>query len=48
MVTASVPTLKGGSINHASVEKGKRIAEIVMQNRLPVIHLVQTVVLGGF
>eukprot|EP01116_Phalansterium_solitarium_P017058 TRINITY_DN4115_c1_g1_i11.p1 TRINITY_DN4115_c1_g1~~TRINITY_DN4115_c1_g1_i11.p1 ORF type:complete len:551 (-),score=255.80 TRINITY_DN4115_c1_g1_i11:81-1733(-) len=42
MVTASVPTLKGGAMNEVSVVKGRRIAEIAWQNRLPVISMVQS------
>eukprot|EP01114_Cavostelium_apophysatum_P013006 TRINITY_DN3061_c0_g1_i2.p1 TRINITY_DN3061_c0_g1~~TRINITY_DN3061_c0_g1_i2.p1 ORF type:complete len:544 (+),score=79.24 TRINITY_DN3061_c0_g1_i2:64-1632(+) len=42
MITASVYTIKGGSLNAASAEKGRRISEIAFQNRLPVVSLIQT------
>eukprot|EP01117_Protostelium_nocturnum_P010763 TRINITY_DN387_c0_g1_i1.p1 TRINITY_DN387_c0_g1~~TRINITY_DN387_c0_g1_i1.p1 ORF type:complete len:518 (+),score=165.26 TRINITY_DN387_c0_g1_i1:1807-3360(+) len=42
IVSASVPTIKGGSVNHVSVEKGRRIAEISIENRLPVINMIES------
>lgn len=43
MISANVPTLAGGASNEASVLKGARIQQIVMQNRLPTVTLTQTV-----
>lgn len=43
MVIASVPTLAGGSMNEASALKGGRLGQIVLENRLPVINLTQSV-----
>ncbi|PRP88462.1 acetyl/propionyl-CoA carboxylase, carboxyltransferase subunit [Planoprotostelium fungivorum] len=37
-----VPTIKGGSVNHVSVEKSRRIAEIALENNLPVIGMIQS------
>eukprot|EP00027_Filamoeba_sp_ATCC50430_P012275 CAMPEP_0168578114 /NCGR_PEP_ID=MMETSP0413-20121227/21157_1 /TAXON_ID=136452 /ORGANISM="Filamoeba nolandi, Strain NC-AS-23-1" /LENGTH=484 /DNA_ID=CAMNT_0008611933 /DNA_START=15 /DNA_END=1466 /DNA_ORIENTATION=- len=42
MITSSVPTIKGGSVNPVTSAKSKRIGEIVMENRLPVISMVQS------
>lgn len=43
MVMANVPTIKGGTVTRVAVEKGKRLAEIIRENRLPVINFVQSV-----
>jgi acyl-CoA carboxylase subunit beta len=42
MVTASIPTLKGGSVNKVSLMKGGRLAEIAWQCGLPTINLNQS------
>lgn len=42
MITASVNTIKGGSVNEATLLKSNRLAEITMENRLPTISLVQS------
>ncbi|CAO3697727.1 unnamed protein product [Rhizopus stolonifer] len=42
MISANVPTLAGGTSNEASVLKEKRIQQIVMQNRLPIVTLAQS------
>eukprot|EP01118_Nematostelium_gracile_P017277 TRINITY_DN732_c0_g1_i3.p1 TRINITY_DN732_c0_g1~~TRINITY_DN732_c0_g1_i3.p1 ORF type:complete len:540 (-),score=140.69 TRINITY_DN732_c0_g1_i3:27-1646(-) len=42
IISCNVPTLKGGALNHTSVLKGTRLAEIVFQNRLPVIAFVES------
>ncbi|KAK3278684.1 hypothetical protein CYMTET_13391 [Cymbomonas tetramitiformis] len=42
MLSASNPTIKGGASNAMSVKKGIRIAEIALENRLPMIQLVQS------
>ncbi len=42
LITASVPTIKGGSFNEATLGKMSRMAEIAYENRLPVVSLVQS------
>eukprot|EP01100_Stratorugosa_tubuloviscum_P003582 TRINITY_DN186_c0_g2_i1.p1 TRINITY_DN186_c0_g2~~TRINITY_DN186_c0_g2_i1.p1 ORF type:complete len:569 (-),score=297.49 TRINITY_DN186_c0_g2_i1:13-1674(-) len=42
MVSASVPTIKGGAINEISVLKSLRAAQIAIENCLPCISLIQT------
>ena len=42
VVTASVPTIKGGAFNEATLGKMSRISEIAYENRLPVVSLVQS------
>ncbi|RZS43673.1 acetyl-CoA carboxylase carboxyltransferase component [Herbihabitans rhizosphaerae] len=42
VITASDPTVKGGSMNPWSVKKGFRAADIAAQNRLPSINLVES------
>jgi acyl-CoA carboxylase subunit beta len=42
VVSANVPTLKGGSVNEATLVKGARIAEIAWENRLPLVNLIQS------
>lgn len=42
MVTANIPTYAGGSSNETTVTKGARLAEIAMENRLPIVCLCQT------
>jgi acetyl-CoA carboxylase carboxyltransferase component len=41
-ISASVPTIKGGSINEASLLRGERFSEIISQNKLPSISLIQS------
>ena len=43
MILANVPTQAGGALNQVSTMKTLRIHEIVMQNRLPLITLTQSV-----
>jgi acetyl-CoA carboxylase carboxyltransferase component len=43
MVSASVSTLKGGSVNKVSLQKGARLAEIAWANNLPSINLNESV-----
>src|SRR3990167_7932261 len=43
MITSNVYTIKGGTMNEASLFKSARIAEISMENRLPSISLIQSV-----
>ncbi|KAL7748905.1 hypothetical protein RI367_005819 [Sorochytrium milnesiophthora] len=43
MILANVPTLAGGASNEVTVLKSLRSQEIALENRLPVISLVQTV-----
>ncbi len=43
MITASIPTLKGGSVNKTTLMKGARIAEIAWQCGLPSINLNESV-----
>mmetsp|Transcript_17250 Transcript_17250/g.23939 ORF Transcript_17250/g.23939 Transcript_17250/m.23939 type:complete len:545 (+) Transcript_17250:194-1828(+) len=42
LITASVSTLKGGSIDESGLIKGTRLAEIAMENHLPAIGMVQS------
>lgn len=42
LVTANVGTNKGGAIDYATLQKGLRINEIALENRLPVINLVES------
>lgn len=42
LVTASVPTLKGGSVNEATLLKSSRLAEIAETNGLPTVNLLQS------
>jgi acetyl-CoA carboxylase carboxyltransferase component len=39
LVNANIPTQKGGALNEISVQKSKRMDEIALQNKLPVIYL---------
>lgn len=43
LITSSVSTIKGGSLNESTLWKSSRIAEIGMENRLPTISLIQSV-----
>lgn len=42
LVTANVATIKGGSIDYTTLQKGFRFNEIANENRLPVINLVES------
>lgn len=42
MILASVPTIKGGTVNAASIQKGQRVYEIASENCLPIINLLQS------
>eukprot|EP00211_Chloroparvula_japonica_P001379 CAMPEP_0119133254 /NCGR_PEP_ID=MMETSP1310-20130426/13280_1 /TAXON_ID=464262 /ORGANISM="Genus nov. species nov., Strain RCC2339" /LENGTH=547 /DNA_ID=CAMNT_0007123941 /DNA_START=38 /DNA_END=1678 /DNA_ORIENTATION=- len=42
VISATVPTMKGGAINEMSMLKGARLAEIALENRLPSIGMVQS------
>lgn len=42
LITANVPTKRGGALNEASVMKGERLVKIALENRLPVISLTET------
>ncbi len=42
MVSANIGTIKGGSIDYTTLQKGFRVNEIAMENRLPVIYLVES------
>jgi len=42
MIIANVYTIKGGSMNEATVLKSARLAEIAAENRLPTISLIQS------
>jgi acetyl-CoA carboxylase carboxyltransferase component len=42
MITANDPTVKGGSTNPYTVRKSNRAADIALQNRLPVVSLVES------
>ena len=42
LISANIPTIRGGTINPVTVLKLKRVARIAEENRLPVISLVQS------
>jgi acyl-CoA carboxylase subunit beta len=42
MVTANVGTVKGGTIDEVTLQKGQRLNEIARENKLPVIYLVES------
>lgn len=42
MINANVGSNKGGAIDYATLQKGLRIGEIAMENRLPVVNLVES------
>lgn len=42
LVTANVATIKGGAIDYTTLQKGFRFNEIALENRLPVINLVES------
>ncbi len=42
IVTANIGTIKGGSIDYTTLQKNLRISEIALENRLPVINLVES------
>lgn len=42
LINASIPTIKGGSINHASLLKNQRLDLIAEENRLPMVYLLES------
>jgi acetyl-CoA carboxylase carboxyltransferase component len=42
MITANVGTIKGGSIDYTTLQKGFRAGDIALENKLPVINLVES------
>ncbi len=42
LITASEATVQGGAINAAGVEKSRRLAAVAMENRLPVVHCIES------
>lgn len=42
MITSNVYTIKGGSLNEASLFRGGRASEIARENRLPTVSLIQS------
>ncbi|MBT3982725.1 MAG: acyl-CoA carboxylase subunit beta [Bacteriovoracaceae bacterium] len=42
MVNANIPTVKGGALNEVSVQKSRRMDEIALENRIPVIYLTES------
>ena len=42
LISASVPTIKGGSVNEVTLAKSARIAQIAAENNLPSISLIQS------
>ncbi|WP_053403856.1 acyl-CoA carboxylase subunit beta [Persicobacter sp. CCB-QB2] len=42
LIASNIGTKKGGAIDHATVQKHQRIAEIAWENHLPVINLVES------
>lgn len=42
LITANVGTNKGGAVDYATLQKSIRIGEIALENRLPVINLVES------
>lgn len=42
MIIANIATIKGGSIDHVTLQKAMRLNEISMENKLPSIYLVES------
>lgn len=42
LIIANIPTIKGGAVDHVTLQKGMRLNEIAFENRLPVIYLVES------
>lgn len=42
IINANIPTIKGGSIDEVTLMKAMRVNEIAIENRLPVIYLVES------
>ncbi|MES2621126.1 MAG: carboxyl transferase domain-containing protein, partial [Bacteroidota bacterium] len=42
MINSNVGTIKGGAIDYASLQKGLRMGEISVENRLPMINMVES------
>jgi acetyl-CoA carboxylase carboxyltransferase component len=42
LITASEATVQGGAVNEWGVKKAARLAEIAAQNRLPVVHCIES------
>ena len=42
LIIANIPTIKGGAVDHVTLQKGMRLNEIALENRLPVIYLVES------
>lgn len=42
LINASVPTIKGGAMNEYTVLKGQRLDVIALENRLPMIYLIES------
>lgn len=42
LVNASVPTIKGGAMNEYTVLKGQRLDVIALENRLPMVYLIES------
>src|SRR6266850_1323302 len=42
MVTASNSAIKGGTVAPSGQRKGQRVQQVVMENKLPVVHLVES------
>jgi acetyl-CoA carboxylase carboxyltransferase component len=42
LITASEATVQGGAINEAGVRKSARLAQIAAENRLPVVHCIES------
>lgn len=47
MVYASIPTIKGGTMNKAGVLKRKRLNEIALENGLPSVELIESVIFSS-
>ncbi len=42
MINSNVGTIKGGAIDYATLQKGLRIGEISLENKLPMINMVES------
>jgi acetyl-CoA carboxylase carboxyltransferase component len=42
LITSNVATVKGGAVDYTTLQKGFRFNEIALENRLPVINLVES------
>jgi len=42
VINSNVGTRKGGSVDYSTMMKGMRVADIILENRLPCINMVES------